>query len=262
MLKGLLLNLQLFSSIPIRIQLPMDAHHLQKAVQTFPLLGLFQGLIIGGAFFGLTEFTPLSALATAFVVWLLMIVLTGGIHLDGWIDTSDAFFSYQDQDKRLEIMKDPRTGAFGVLSVIVLLSGKFLFIYELAAYADINAAAWVVAIIPFLSKSLMGYYLVTLPPAREEGMARFFANAVDRKSLWPYLLYTIVIIVASWLFVEESLLTAVILLTTSICAGLYGKIKIIKWFGGVTGDVVGASAEGMEFFLWMIVWLLHCYVMV
>ncbi|PLR77319.1 adenosylcobinamide-GDP ribazoletransferase [Bacillus sp. V3-13] len=262
MLKGFLLNLQLFTSLPIRSKLPMDAHYLQKAVQSFPLLGLFQGLIIGGTFFGLAEFTPLSALATAFVVWLLMIVLTGGIHLDGWIDASDAFFSYQDQDKRLEIMKDPRTGAFGVLSVIVLLAGKFLFLYELAANADINVVAWMVVIIPFLSKSLMGCYLVTLPPAREAGMARFFANAVDRKSLSPYLLYVLVVVAISWLIAEESLLSVVILLTLSVCAGFYGKIKIIKWFGGVTGDVVGASVEGMEFFLWMLVWLLHCYVMV
>ena len=56
----------------------------------------------------LFNWTPFSPLAAAFFVWLALIVLTGGIHLDGWMDASDAFFSYRDKQKRLEIMKDPQ----------------------------------------------------------------------------------------------------------------------------------------------------------
>ena len=93
-----------------------------------------------------------SPLAVAFVVWLSLIILTGGLHLDGWMDASDAFFSYRDKQRRLEIMKDPRIGAFGVLSVIVLLSARFLFIYEIILQA-VEATYFFLFLIPFSVKA-------------------------------------------------------------------------------------------------------------
>src|SRR3954451_7183319 len=119
LLKGLLIDLQFFTAIPVPIELPMDKPYLKKAVQAFPLLGLVQGVIYASLVYVLMEFTPFSNLAVAFLLWLTTILLTGGIHLDGWMDASDGYFSYKDQEKRLEIIKDPRTGAFGVISVIV-----------------------------------------------------------------------------------------------------------------------------------------------
>ena len=116
LLKGLLIDIQFFTAIPVPLEIPMDKPHLKKAVQAFPLLGLIQGVIYTSLVYVLLEFTPFSNLAVAFMLWLTTILLTGGIHLDGWMDASDGFFSYKDQEKRLEIMKDPRTGAFGVIS--------------------------------------------------------------------------------------------------------------------------------------------------
>lgn len=127
-LKGLLINLQFFTAIPIPLQLPMDNKHLNGAIKTFPLLGIIQGVIYALIFYLLLMISPFSPLAAAIFLWVTLIVVTGGIHLDGWMDASDAYFSYGDRQKRLEVMKDPRVGAFGVLSVILLLSTKlFLF---------------------------------------------------------------------------------------------------------------------------------------
>ena len=109
----------------------MEKKYIHRSIQTFPLVGLLLGLIMGGVLYALAEWTPFSVLATAFILWLLTILLTGGLHLDGWIDASDAFFSYQDQARRLEIMKDSRTGAFGVISVIVLLGTRFYLFMKL-----------------------------------------------------------------------------------------------------------------------------------
>ena len=125
------MSIQFFTSIPIPYEVPMDRVHIEKAIKTFPLLGLLQGIFYTFLLYGLVQWTPFSSLAVAFFVWLALIFLTGGLHLDGWMDASDAFFSYRDRQKRLEIMKDPRIGAFGALSVIVLLSARFLFIYEI-----------------------------------------------------------------------------------------------------------------------------------
>src|SRR5699024_4477977 len=118
---GLILNLQFFTVIPVHRDIPMSNKNICGLIGTLPLLGLLFGVMYSGITYLLVDVTSLSTLMISFVIWLLVIVLTGVIHIDGWIDTSDAFFSYRDRKKRLEIMTDPRTGAFGVISVIVLL---------------------------------------------------------------------------------------------------------------------------------------------
>lgn len=254
--KGLLINLQFFTDIPITRELPMDSEHLKKGVQTFPLLGLSQGVIYSGLFYVLHEFTPLSHLAVAVMLWLATILLTGGIHLDGWMDASDAYFSYQDRDKRLEIMKDPRTGVFGVLSVIILLSCRFLFIYE--STMDIENVTYIlIAAIPFLSKSVMGVLLLTVKSAKNEGLGSIFQRAAKPQVLWIYPVYLVALL---FLVINDVFLVGILSLVAAGCL-FFCRHKAVKWFGGITGDVLGASVEGTELILWMTVWLLHYFVM-
>ncbi|WP_079508840.1 adenosylcobinamide-GDP ribazoletransferase [Mesobacillus jeotgali] len=256
--KGFLINLQFFSTIPIPFSLPMDKKHLERAIQTFPLLGIVQGAIYAGLLYSIMEWTPFSTLAAAFVLWLASILITGGIHLDGWIDSSDAFFSYRDQEKRLEIMKDPRTGAFGVLSVITLLGSKFFFLYEIVGMMD--SATYLLALaIPFLSRTVMGVLLVTVRPAKNEGLGALFKNASSKRTLWIYPVYLLGfagILLFNGVYISlASYLIAVILVT------LFLKQKIVEWFGGLTGDTLGASVELTEVLLWMTLWLLHYFAM-
>jgi adenosylcobinamide-GDP ribazoletransferase len=260
LLKGFLINLQFFTAIPVHLELPMDKPHLKSAVQAFPLIGLLQGGIYAGLIFVLLEFTPFSHLAAAFLLWLISILLTGGIHLDGWMDASDGYFSYQDQKKRLEVMNDPRTGAFGVISVIVLLSGRFLFIYEITVNA--HAASYLmIAAIPLFSKSVMGLLLLTVKSAKKEGLGALFQSAATPKDVWIYTVYLIGYLVFV-ILVDGSFGYVGILLVTAFVSLLFCRRKALKWFGGITGDVLGAAVEGTELFLWMTLWLLHYFVMV
>lgn len=258
--KGFLIDIQFFTAIPIRRELPMDKEHLKKAVQTFPLVGLMQGIIYSALLYLCLEFTPFSHLASAFLLWLATILLTGGIHLDGWMDASDAFFSYQDQEKRLEIMKDPRTGAFGVLSILVLLSCRFLFIYESIANVE-NVLFIIIALIPFLSKNVMGVLLLTVKTAKNEGLGALFQNAAKPQSLWLYPIYLICLLILVSFFNKQFFNIGILILISACCIFLFRR-KAVKWFGGITGDVLGAAVEGTELLLWMTVWLLHYFVMV
>jgi adenosylcobinamide-GDP ribazoletransferase len=258
-LKGFLLDLQFFTAIPIRFELPMDKPHLKSAVQAFPLVGLLQGGIYASLFYVLTEYTPFSTLAVAFLLWLMTILLTGGIHLDGWMDASDAYFSYGNQPKRLEIMKDPRTGAFGVISVIVLLSCRFLFIYEITENVQV-VSYWMVAAIPLLSKSVMGVLLLTVKSAKNEGLGALFQSAAAKKVLWMYPVY-LAVILSLMTFVDNGFMLLSILIMSAFISLLVCRRKAIKWFGGITGDVLGAAVEGTELFLWMTLWLLHYFAM-
>jgi adenosylcobinamide-GDP ribazoletransferase len=259
LLKGFLINLQFFTAIPVHLELPMDKPHLKGAVQAFPLLGLLQGGIYAGLFYLLLEYTPFSNLAAAFLLWLISILLTGGIHLDGWMDASDGYFSYKDQQKRLEVMNDPRTGAFGVISVIVLLSSRFLFIYEITV--NLHAASYLLIVaIPLLSKSVMGLLLLTVKSAKKEGLGALFQSAASPKDLWTYAVYLIGFL-ALVIFLGGGLYYLSILLVAALLILLFCRRKAIKWFGGITGDILGAAIEGTELFLWMTLWLLHYFVM-
>lgn len=259
LLKGLLINLQFFTAIPIKLELPMDREHLRGAVQAFPLLGFFQGLLYSCLLYASINWTPFSHVASAFLLWLATILLTGGIHLDGWMDASDAYFSYQDQEKRLEIMKDPRTGAFGVISVIVLLSCRFFFIYELVMNIHIGTY-FLIAAIPFLSKNVMGTILLTVQAAKDEGLGRLFQKAATAKVLWIYPFYVFMFLLVLF-FLRESLISIWYLLIAAMICYLISRRNALKWFGGITGDVLGASVEGTECILWLTVWLLHYFVM-
>lgn len=259
-LKGLIINLQFFTALPLKMELPMDNEHLGNAVKTFPLLGLLQGALYSGLLFILSQWSPLSPLALAFILWLSMIIVTGGLHIDGWMDASDAFFSYQDKERRLMIMQDSRIGAFGVQSVIVMLAARFLFIYEIVT--SLSPITYILILfIPFLSKSVMGVVLLTVQAAKKEGLAALFQGAGKRLSLaiYPfYLILALAVVVAintAWIW------PILILIAVAVLGYFFIRSKAVKWFGGITGDVIGASVEGTELVLWMTLWLLHYFVM-
>jgi adenosylcobinamide-GDP ribazoletransferase len=258
-IKGLIMGIQFFTSIPIPYAVPMDRAHIERAVRTLPLLGLMQGAVYAGLLYLLLNWTPLSPLASAFFVWLALIFVTGGIHLDGWMDASDAFFSFRERDKRLEIMKDPHMGAFGVLSVIVLLSARFLFIYEIVLHA-VDVVYVLIMLIPFLSKSLTGVLIIKVRAAKEDGLGTMFKKAAGRYTLWFYPLYIAIVLAALWLVQPEAIGGAFILVLMTGLFILLAARKAVKWFGGITGDVLGASIEGVEIVLWMTLWLWHYFV--
>lgn len=251
---GFLLNIQFFSAVPIHRELPVDARHLQAALRMFPLFGLVKGLLYGSSFWLLLEWSPLSPLGNAFLLWLLPIIWTGGLHLDGWIDTSDAFFSYRDKERRLEILKDPRVGAFGVLSLIVLLSARFLFLYEMILFGNSQLAALMV-LIPFYSQMTTGLLLNGVKPAKEEGIAYFFQQGKDGRLAVSYGLWTAAV-GGLFTFIVGSVLVCLLF---TIIAGLFfvfARRGAYKHFGGITGDLLGAGLEGVELLLWMTLWLL------
>ena len=95
----------------------------------------FVGAAIGLAMYGVSELLVNylhvgTFLASVFIV-LTAIILTGGLHLDGWADTGDAFFSYKDREKRLEILEDPRLGAFGTMALVLLIIVKIAVFNEI-----------------------------------------------------------------------------------------------------------------------------------
>src|SRR5699024_3005102 len=218
------------------------------------------------------------------------IILTGGIHLDGWIDASDAFFSYRDVKKRLQIMEDPRVGAFGVLGLLFFFSFKFLFIFEIVGiflffffiffvfffffFFILFNILFIFEILDnyqfyffiyvfffyFFSRMITGIVLILIQTAKKSVLGYLFKSDNDQH-LKLYLVYIIPIIIILGIYNLTYMIVFVIILSLIGILHILYKRFFVQQFGGLTGDLSGASIEGTEFILWMIMWLLHYYVM-
>lgn len=258
---GFILTLQFFSTIPLRkIEVPINETNIKRSVQLFPVLGLLQGTILVILLYTLSEWTFFSPLAIAFFVWFMIILITGGIHLDGFIDSSDAYFSYRDKEKRIEILSDPRIGAFALISAIVLLGARFLFIYE--TIQMLHSATYVfMLLIPFFGKVYMGMILVTVRPVKQTGIGELFHRATDKTVFIFYFAFILIVFFTLTFSFTETIWMTTIMLVITFLMFLFLYKKVHTWFGGITGDIVGGTTEGVETILWMTVWLYHYYVM-
>lgn len=250
MIHGVLLALQFFTIIPINKELNMNRNSITMMFATLPWIGGAFGLITSIVWL----YFDVSPLFLAFTIVLIGIVLSGGLHLDGFADTSDAFFSYRNQDKRHEILDDPRIGAFGTMALLFLIVGKIVLLAEIITQ---NGMKWEwLVVIPFLARATMVCYFLITPEAKDKGLAAFFKKRFHSQALLIAIWISIAIAVGFIVIVGGDVLVAITtLVALFICAHAY-KLWTKKHFGGVTGDVSGAFVEGMEVILWLLIFVL------
>ncbi|AQQ54312.1 adenosylcobinamide-GDP ribazoletransferase [Planococcus lenghuensis] len=249
---GMALAIQFFSSIPVNRQLPMDRKSITGMYAALPVLGAGMGGTLVLAVFLFTETMQFSGLFVAFLLVLLSAVLTGGLHLDGLADTGDAFFSYQEQEKRLAILEDPRIGAFGTLTLIFALLGKLVIIAEIIPDVPLLA----VAAVPVLSRIGLLLLFSGTASTKNTGLAAFFMQHANRRLLqFLATLYLLIVIAAGALL--NYALPLLILSSILLVSLLWYRRWCSRHFGGVTGDLFGAYIEGTELLLWTVLLFLN-----
>ncbi len=225
------LAFSLLTTIPIPAPATWNPGDSGRAAGWYPLVGLVIGLLVAGIHWLAGLFLPpLVTGALALTAW---VALTGGLHLDGLADCADGLLYPGAPEKRLEIMKDPRLGAFGGIGLGLLLLLKF------SALASLTPA-----MLPglLLAASLARWSLLPaglMPLARSGGMGADFAAGLRKASLfWGGLIPLGLALVLGWnglLAVTLGLLTA------------FGVLTLAKnRIGGVTGDVFGLLVEVIE----------------
>lgn len=229
---GLAAAFSMYSILPMP-QLGWTQDTMKYAMCFFPLVGVLIGAAAwlwiwacGSASFGAVLF---AAVLTA-----LPPVLSGGIHLDGLIDTGDALGSHQSPARRLEILKDSHTGAFGVIFCALYL----LLTFGFAAQFFTNARAPLMLCLGYiLSRGYSSFAIVSLRLARDTGLAHAFADGADKKTVRAVSVLWIIAASAGMIFAWPAAGAAAalasflwFLLFRRLC---YGK------FGGLTGDLAG-----------------------
>lgn len=253
LLKGLFLSFQFFTSLPIRKQFSMNHQTVTAMYMTLPIISLLMGGTTALLLFLNEEYLHFSTFLLAVIIVVANIVMTGGLHLDGWIDMSDAYFSYQDRERRLEILSDSRVGAFGAISLVVMILLKVTFIHEVLRN-DIYVVMIYFIIIPLLSRLALLIYFLTMKNVKDTGLAAYFKSQVLSKKVWVSIaLSFLLIIFITYYFKNVQVFGLFFFMVLFVL--LYRKWTK-KNFGGMTGDLVGALYEGTETFLWGILILL------
>lgn len=246
---SLLLAFQFFTVLPVQKELSLNRATITGMFACLPWIGTLMGATVAVVLYGLTQWTASSDILLAFIVLGLFALWTGGLHLDGFIDMGDAYFSYRDREKRLEILDDPRVGAFGVLAVLFLLLGKFVILHEL--FVQQQFALWMAVFVPFLTRIGMSLYFLSLKCAKDKGLAYYFQSHIHAKALTGWMLVSLILGLALVLVITKLSIVPVILVVVLALALLLFRQFTVRNFGGVSGDLLGASIEGMEVVLWV-----------
>ena len=175
---------------------------------------------------------------TAILV-VIPILVTGGIHLDGFLDTMDALSSYQPIEKKLEILKDPHTGAFAIISAVTY------FILYFGVWSEVQGKALIILSIGFiLSRALSGLSIVIFPCAKNSGLAAAFSEAAEKNKVKYTMIGYIFICTHIMLFIN--ILLGGICVITAFIVFIYYKVMSKKNFGGITGDLAGYFLQMCE----------------
>ncbi len=230
-----------YSRIPMP-QVKWEEKNAEYVICFYPLVGA----VIGAAeavLLWLADRKGFPSVVTALLLIVIPIVLSGGIHLDGLIDTADARHSYLPKEEKQRILKDPHIGAFGVIRLLLylmlLLAGLILLTEQYAARGE--QLMVYALVIPFWSRVLCAYTSVWFPKARKDGMLKTVTGGktiVQTVVLSVFSVMCIAVLLCQLPLSEEWWRISAWFLADLLMLFWY-RTMAIKEFGGVSGDLAG-----------------------
>lgn len=248
-MNSFLIGLQFLTRIFVAKQSVWTERSFGESVRYFPAVGAVLGIIcavVGGVLNAFTEgHVPLFTGAVSFAT---LIILTGGIHCDGLMDSADGLFSGRERDKMLEIMKDSRAGSFGVLSMILVAAIDVTALAELAKIST----WWLFTALyatPIIGRLMMVVTIGMFPYARAEGMGKAFALfTTTRTIIFAAVESLFLLLPLNFISVIFFLCAVSAILITFIVTWSFASFATAK-LGGVTGDIYGAVTMLVEMFV-------------
>ena len=243
---SLIIAFAMYSKIPMP-RADWEKENMRYVLCAFPLVGVVIGACIYGWNMMATMFSFGDGLSAAGYV-LLPVLLTGGIHLDGFLDTCDALHSYASTEKKLEILKDPHVGAFAVIG------GCSLFAANFGLWSQVSEkGAQALALSFVMSRCLSGFSVVYLPCAKNSGLAATFQDGAHRKQVGVICMLELLLVFAVGCFWMPK---NMIFMTAAAGITFFCYVRMARrQFGGVTGDLAG-------FFLQMCECLMAAFVVI
>lgn len=231
MIKAFIIAFSMYSHIPMP-QFEWKDKDMKYVLCFFPWVGA----VIGGSVYLWSMICvrlEISLVCYTLIGTAIPLLITGGFHIDGFMDTMDAFHSYQPGERKLEILKDSHIGAFAVIML-----GAYGLIY-MAALSEIRDRDLlrIVCMGFWLARCLSGIGVVSFPSAKKEGMLYLFASNAE-KSIVRGSLYLQGVLCAG-LMLCQSVYAGIVAVLAALCAFVYYYYRCKKEIGGITGDTAG-----------------------
>ncbi len=230
-----LLALSFLTVIPININYTATEKQMERTLIFYPVVGITLGLVIAG-FSWLFNYLDMGLAGDTLVV-IFLVILTGGLHMDGLMDTADGIMSGKDREMKLEIMKDSRVGAMGALACVSIIILKISLLSIIPFPQKLSA----LILAPALARWSFAYGIIKYPYARSKpGLGSIYGE--NKKNI-TLMLATIIVIIAAYLtFNWQGIILAV---AVFIFIVMINKVFVV-FLGGLTGDTYGAAGELVE----------------
>ncbi|HXW48351.1 MAG TPA: adenosylcobinamide-GDP ribazoletransferase [Xanthobacteraceae bacterium] len=224
------------SRFPLARATPPAGDAIAKAAWAFPFAGLVIG-VIGAAVYALAHWLGLPPWPAATLSVAATLVLTGCLHEDGLADTVDGFGGGKTREQKLEIMRDSRTGAYGVCALVLSL---LLRIGALASFGDTRSVVWALIAAHTAARAAIPALMWLLPPARSDGLS-FQAGRPPGETVAAAAAIAFVVLLFC-LHPGRGVMTSFVLIIA---------VALMAWLStrqieGQTGDVLGALEQVCE----------------
>lgn len=243
MIKDLLNSFCIAFSMYSRIPMPnceWSEKNMKYSMCFFPLVGAVIALLLL-LWYKLAYVIGIGKILIAAICTVLPILVTGGIHMDGYIDTVDALNSYKSQEEKLKIMKDPHIGAFALIKTVAYIIVYFAVWTELSEKnLEIAAMGFVV------SRALSSISVVNFKCTATSSLAKQFSNSSDKKIVTIVMILYLIIAEIIMSIINTYIAVGVIL--TALIVFIYYRHIVYKNLGGITGDTSGYFLQICELF--------------
>lgn len=226
-----LIALQFLTIIPVPFPLRCEERDLGRSMAFFPLVGVFLGALLVGADYILTLRLP-RPVADLLLITLLSAV-TGALHLDGLADVCDGLAARGSRERFMEVMKDSRIGAVGVVGLILALLLK----YQALLHIPLDYKREALLFFPMVARFSQVQITAGAKGARRDGLGSAF---IGTAGTWQFVSAGVITLAGAWLLLG--------LRGIYCCLALYIFTWGLKWWfhrklGGINGDIIGCASE-------------------
>ncbi|HCW53586.1 MAG TPA: adenosylcobinamide-GDP ribazoletransferase [Clostridium sp.] len=231
--KSFIMALSMFTIIPTPY-IEWDDEGVKNMMKFYPLVGLIIGGIWSVIYYFITLFNCSLILKSA-IVMMVPFVITGMLHLDGFMDVCDAILSRRDKAEKLRILKDSTIGAFAVVSILMLFFIQFGCVYSILAK---NISVYVFLLLPVISRTLVCFFLVSIVTIKESSLGTYFKKGTGMADKVLMAIIFAICTVASYFILGYEGVLSALFITIGVSLSVY---KCIREFGGISGDVSGCA---------------------
>lgn len=206
----------------------------------FPLVGALIGALMDLSIY-VCGILKVPVTAAALIVISIPIIVTGGIHIDGFMDTADARHSFKSREEKIAIMSDPHVGAFGVIRLVLFMMVSLAAMIVILQQANSSILIMMVFAMTF-SRTLSGWTSVAWQGAKKDGMLRSVTGKDDdepKSKKTVTLILLIEVLAVSLAMIVTDPVMGICVVTAGVVMSVIYRFIAYREFGGVTGDLAG-----------------------